>query len=176
MSAQRTSSGESATPPRRLAVDVVAEAGDWSILSCDVEAAVQAAADAVAKADAAGVVGTMEAVVALADDVTLTRLNRQFRGVDKPTNVLSFPSGTPASQVLGDIVLALETVRAEAVELEISPLHHVQHLTVHGLLHLLGFDHVEAAEADAMERLEIDILAMLGIADPYTGRDLVRSA
>jgi probable rRNA maturation factor len=163
-------------PPRSLAVDVVREAGDWSPFGDAIEAAIQVAASAVARVEAAGVVGAMEAVVALADDATVKRLNSQFRGQAKPTNVLSFPSGTPKSAALGDVVFALETVRAEAAELEISPMHHVQHLTVHGLLHLLGFDHVETAGAEIMERLEIEILASIGIPDPYAGRDLVRGA
>ncbi len=161
-------------PGPSLSVDIVQEAGDWSVLGTTLEAAIEAAADAVARAEAAGVMGSMEAVIALADDATVKRLNTQFRGQGKPTNVLSFPSGKPSSAALGDVVFALQTVQTEAAELEISPLHHVQHLTVHGLLHLLGFDHIEATDADVMERLEVEILAKLGIADPYAGRDLVR--
>jgi probable rRNA maturation factor len=171
-----TTPGESAEPPRSLAVDIVTEAGDWSSFGSDLETAIEAAARAVASIEAARVTGAMEAVVALANDVTVKRLNHQFRGQNKPTNVLSFPSGTPKSTALGDIVLALETLRGEAVELEIPPLHHVQHLTVHGLLHLLGFDHVDAADAEIMERLEVEILKVLGVADPYAGRVLVRGA
>lgn len=170
-----TGSGtEPAEPLRSLTVDVVTEAGNWSVLGFDVETAVQAAADAIAHVAAAGVTGAMVAVVALADNVTVQRLNRQFRKLDKPTNVLSFPSGAPTSAALGDIVLALETVRAEAAELDTMLVHHVQHLAVHGLLHLLGFDHEASADADIMEQLEIEILARLGVADPYAGRDLVR--
>ena len=161
-------------PPRSLTVDIVNEAGDWSVLDVDVETVVKAAADAIAEVAAAGVTGAMVAVVALADDATVHRLNRQFRKQDTPTNVLSFPSGMPKNSALGDIILALETVRAEAAELDVPVAHHVQHLAVHGLLHLLGFDHADPADAEIMERLEIEILARLGIADPYAGRDLMR--
>jgi probable rRNA maturation factor len=122
-----------------------------------------------------------EVSVLLADDATVRRLNADYRGRDRPTNVLSFPmfedplarnpAATPAGAVpLGDIVLAFETVRDEA-EAEAKPFpHHVSHLLIHGCLHLLGYDHEEAAAAARMEGLERDILALLGIPDPY-GRD-----
>ncbi len=100
----------------------------------------------------------------LADDRLQQRLNREFRGRDKPTNVLSF-DGTPAA--LGDIVLALETVAAEARAQRKTFADHVAHLVVHGVLHLTGHDHDTSAEARRMERLEVEILARLGVADPY---------
>ena len=100
----------------------------------------------------------------LADDALQRRLNREYRGRDKPTNVLSF-DGAPAA--LGDVVLALETIAAEA-EAQGKPLaDHVAHLVVHGVLHLLGYDHETQGQARSMERLEIEILAGLGIGDPY---------
>ena len=100
----------------------------------------------------------------LADDALQRRLNRDFRGRDKATNVLSF-DGAPAA--LGDVVLALETIAAEA-EAQGKPLaDHVAHLVVHGVLHLLGYDHETQGQARSMERLEIEILAGLGIGDPY---------
>jgi len=100
----------------------------------------------------------------LADDALQRRLNHEFRGRDKSTNVLSF-DGAPAA--LGDVVLALETIAAEA-EAQGKPLaHHVAHLVVHGVLHLLGYDHETQGQARSMERLEIEILAGLGIGDPY---------
>ena len=115
-----------------------------------------------------------EASVVLATDATVRALNRQWRHQDKPTNVLSFPSGVDAASLpaglpypLGDIVLAAETVAREAAEQAIPPLHHVQHLVVHGLLHLAGYDHATDAEALAMEALETGILAGLGIPDPH---------
>ncbi len=105
-----------------------------------------------------------ELCVVLADDALQRRLNHNFRGHDKSTNVLSF-AGAPAT--LGDVVLALETVVAEAESQGKSLADHVAHLVVHGVLHLMGYDHQTTAEARCMERLEIGILASLGIADPY---------
>ena len=104
--------------------------------------------------------------VALADDKGVRVLNKRDRKKDKPTNVLSYPSGERA--FLGDIVLARQTVWREAREQKKSPADHVMHLVVHGTLHLLGYDH-ETGDADAerMEALERRILKRLGIADPY---------
>ena len=121
-----------------------------------------------------------EVSVLLADDATLRRLNADYRGKDCATNVLSFPAFEhvlacdpghlpPGSVPLGDIALAFETVRAEA-ESEGKPLaHHVSHLLVHGCLHLLGYDHENAEDALLMEGLERDVLAQIGIPDPYAG-------
>lgn len=116
--------------------------------------------------------------IILADDAALCALNAQWRGKDRPTNVLSFPAhaldpeALPerppfAGMPLGDLALAFETIVREAAA-EGKPLaHHVTHLIVHGALHLLGHDHEEAAAATRMERLEAQILARLGIPDPY---------
>jgi probable rRNA maturation factor len=118
----------------------------------------------------------VELCVALADDAQVRLLNRDYRGIDKPTNVLSFggswdpAAGAAAPMVLlGDVVLACETVAAEAAVQGKTLADHVAHLTVHGVLHLLGFDHEEAAEAEMMEALEASLLAGLGVADPYRG-------
>jgi probable rRNA maturation factor len=107
--------------------------------------------------------------VALSDDKGVRALNKRDRKKDKPTNVLSYPSGERA--FLGDVVLARQTVWREARAQKKTPADHVAHLVVHGVLHLLGHDH-ETGEADAlrMEALERRILAKLGIADPYTLR------
>ncbi|MCE8024500.1 MULTISPECIES: rRNA maturation RNase YbeY [Halomonadaceae] len=97
-------------------------------------------------------------------------LNRDYRGRDKPTNVLSFPFDGPpgiALPLLGDLVLCHPVVEREAAEQSKRLEHHYAHLVVHGMLHLLGHDHLEDEEAEAMEQLERDILADLGIADPY---------
>jgi probable rRNA maturation factor len=104
--------------------------------------------------------------VALSDDRRVQALNRRDRRKDKPTNVLSYPSGERA--FLGDVVLARQTVWREARQQKKTPADHVAHLVVHGTLHLLGFDH-ETGDADAerMEALERRILKKLGIADPY---------
>lgn len=175
MSVQPTSAekSESAEPPQSLTVDVVREAGDWSAVDPDIETAILTAAAAVARAPAANVRSGMEAVIALADDATVRRLNGTYRSKDKPTNVLSFSSGDPEGLTLGDVVLACETIRAEAIDLGISARHHTQHLVVHGLLHLLGFDHETDAEATAMEHLETEILAAIGVADPYENTELI---
>lgn len=102
--------------------------------------------------------------IVLADDGLQRRLNREFRGRDKPTNVLSF-EGAP--EALGDVVLALETIAAEAETQGKALPDHFAHLVVHGVLHLMGYDHERPGQARRMERLEIEILAGLGIADPY---------
>lgn len=107
--------------------------------------------------------------VALADDKAVRKLNARDRQKDKPTNVLSYPSGE--REFLGDIVLARQTIWREAREQRKSPADHYTHLVVHGVLHLLGYDH-ETGDADAerMEALERRVLAKLGIADPYLER------
>lgn len=105
-------------------------------------------------------------------DAAMAEINRQWRGKDTPTNVLSFPAEdmpVPPGEVppLGDIVLAFETVNREAEEQGKRLPHHAAHLMIHGLLHLLDFDHEGDDEAESMERLEIEILKGLGISDPY---------
>ena len=106
--------------------------------------------------------------VALADDALLRDLNRRYRGKDRPTNVLSFEAGLPDR--LGDIALALETLRAEARQQGKTLRAHFQHLLVHGALHLLGHDHERTAPAQRMEALEREILTGLGVGDPYAPR------
>jgi len=107
----------------------------------------------------------------LSDDRTVRELNRQWRKIDKPTNVLSFPAAEPTAlaraPLLGDIVLAYETTAREAAAQKKSLADHGTHLVVHGFLHLLGHDHILAQQAEVMEALETRILARLGIADPY---------
>ena len=106
----------------------------------------------------------------LADDAALRALNLSWRGIDKPTNVLSFPAapGRPGeATTLGDIVLAYETLAREAEDLGVPLADHYRHLLVHGFLHLIGYDHETDAEAERMEALEAKILTRLGVADPY---------
>ena len=105
----------------------------------------------------------LELTVVLADDAMVKELNRDFRGKNKPTNVLSFPGDGH----LGDIVLAFETVAREAEEQGKSIRAHTQHLLVHGVLHLLGYDHMKDDEAEHMEKKEIKILKKLGVTNPY---------
>jgi len=143
----------------------------------DAEATIHRAVNAAAEiADAD--VGEAELAVMLTDDAGVRTLNRNWRGIDKPTNVLSFPAlqptaGAPADapRMLGDIAIAYETTRKEADEEEKPFDHHLSHLAVHGFLHLIGYDHEKDADAEAMEGLEREILAQLGIPDPYADRD-----
>jgi probable rRNA maturation factor len=137
----------------------------------EIEMLTERAIDASLEASGIHVLDGAEVSVQLADDAEIRALNAQWRGVDKATNVLSFPAA-PAEKIstaplLGDIVLAFETVEREAAEEGKTLKDHFVHLVVHGFLHLLGCDHQDAAEADRMEALETDILARLGIADPY---------
>jgi len=109
--------------------------------------------------------GAAEFSILLADDATLAELNSLHRGKDGPTNVLSFPDDDGGA--IGDIAIAYETVISEATAQEKSSRDHLLHLIIHGVLHLLGHDHLEDSEAMIMEGIEADILAGLGIADPY---------
>ncbi|MGQ3047941.1 MAG: rRNA maturation RNase YbeY [Niveispirillum sp.] len=151
--------------------------------------------------------GPIEMSVILADDDTVKELNKNYRGKDKPTNVLSFAlyadggdeegddegfeneeqdeeelgdepddgdveflsPEAPVPVILGDVILAFETVEREAREQRKAFADHLAHLVTHGVLHLLGYDHIEDSEAEQMERLETQILSGLGIADPYAG-------
>lgn len=122
------------------------------------------------KQSGAEVTGASELSLVLADDESQQVLNRDWRGIDKPTNVLSFPQlepFAPVSGLVGDIVLARQTLVREAEEQGKSFEDHYTHLVVHGFLHLLGYDHETEDEAQAMESLETRILAALEIADPY---------
>jgi probable rRNA maturation factor len=163
-------SGRRKPPARRpapLVFDIVVEAGDWPsprTLKAHVARALEAACRKVRPPAGA------ELAVTFTDDAHIRVLNRQFRRKDRETNVLSFPAGPPGSVLLGDIVLAEETVRREAKEQGISRNDHLIHLIVHGFLHLLGHDHEIEAEALAMERLETAILRSIGIADPHADR------
>lgn len=106
------------------------------------------------------------------NDADIREINAKWRHIDKPTNVLSFPAfalqpGQEPGEILGDIVIARETVEREAAEEDKSFEDHLSHLVVHGLLHLMGYDHQNDDEAEQMEALERKILASLGISDPY---------
>lgn len=167
-----------AEPPERvrLSVELVRGGGEWRPFE-PVEPLVETAAGVVAQylAGPGGPDGrrAVTACIALSSDDEIRRLNREFRGKDSATNVLSFPSPPPppgtdgADDSLGDVVLAAETVMREAAELGVPLAHHLQHLVVHGLLHLAGYDHETDDEAAEMEDLETRLLGAIGIPDPY---------
>lgn len=100
------------------------------------------------------------------DDAEIQQLNKDFRGKDKPTNVLSFPNDS--EDYLGDIAISIETIKREAVEQDKAYEHHMLHMIIHGFLHLLGFDHIDDEEAEEMESFEIAVLQEIGIKNPYT--------
>ena len=138
-----------------------------------IQRAIAAAAEAIDED-----VAEAELAVMLTDDAGIRTLNNNWRGIDKPTNVLSFPALQPTSpqadddvpRMLGDIAIAYETTRREADEEEKPFDDHLSHLAVHGFLHLVGYDHENDEDAEEMESLEQQILAQLGISDPYAER------
>lgn len=162
---------------RDLDIDITIQGGSWSDRLSDSENLVRHAVEAAwtQLPDGRRPDRSAELSIVLSDDATVRVLNRDYRGQDKPTNVLSFanlddetaPDSPDASLLLGDVVLALETVLREAESQGKAAEAHLSHLVVHGLLHLLGYDHENNADAEEMEALERRILAGLGIADPY---------
>jgi probable rRNA maturation factor len=115
-----------------------------------------------------------EVSIVLSDDSAIRALNRDWRGVDKPTNVLSFPApkASAGKKMLGDIVIAYETLARECDDEDRVFLHHLAHLAVHGFLHLIGYDHETDAQAEEMEGLESKIMTRMKMPDPYLARDL----
>jgi len=151
------------------------ESQDWQSLA---EAAVIAALVRTPHGDLIESQVRVEVSIKLTDDDEVRALNASYRGKDKPTNVLSFPMvqadlldgldiGDDGEVLLGDIVLADGVCHAEAEERNVPLTTHATHLIVHGTLHLLGYDHIDDAEAEAMEAIEREALASLGITDPY---------
>jgi probable rRNA maturation factor len=155
-----------------IIVETVIEAGDWPDVG-DLLAQAASAAWAVAGDGKAA-----EVSVSLTDDDAIKQLNQDFRGNDTATDVLSFPAGEavlPGEEaMLGDIALALNFIRRESALESKTFDDHLVHLFVHGLLHLIGYDHEQTADAVQMEHIEQIILAQLGITDPYAGRELDR--
>lgn len=143
-------------------IEIEVEDEAWSAALPQVEAVVNRAASAA--------LGTIKGdiVVLLTDDESVREINARFRDRDRPTNVLSFPAAGSAFPHLGDLTLAYGVCAREAVEQGKTLSDHLSHLTVHGVLHLLGRDHEDDAEAKEMEAEERSILASLGVADPYT--------
>ena len=164
-------------------LDIAIDAdGEWDSSSGWDELARAAATAAIAESafpQLASSERTVELSIRLASDAEVLVLNSQWRGKDKPTNVLSFPMAEPdeledgapdgPELMLGDIVLARGVCAAEAEEKAISIEHHASHLLVHGTLHLLGYDHHDDEAAADMEAREVRALARLGISDPYAG-------
>jgi len=146
-------------------IDMLVESDLWK----ESEDARSVARRAIAEAAATLSTPAAELAIVLTDDSAIRLLNRAWRGVDKATNVLSFPAGRAGGEppLLGDIVLAYETIAAEARARHIPFAHHVGHLAVHGFLHLLGYDHVRSKDAETMERIERDVLRRLAIPHPY---------
>jgi probable rRNA maturation factor len=158
-------------PRAKLKIDVLVDSDRWK------EPAKARAAVRRAIGQAAATVSTTgtELAIVLTDDSAIRQLNRLWRGIDAPTNVLSFPSKRPPRTKqgadepphLGDIVLAYETIAREASAEHRPFAHHVAHLAVHGFLHLLGYDHDKDADAETMEQTERKVLRRLHIPDPY---------
>lgn len=153
-------------PPSAAGIEVIVADPGWRRLVAGAEALVRRAARA-ALAEQRGDPATGAVSVLLTDDRELRRLNGQHRGIDKPTNVLSFPGELPGH--LGDIALALGVVRREAAAAGRRPAAHLAHLVAHGTLHLLGHDHLSAGEARRMERAEARAMARLGLPNPWKG-------
>ena len=154
-----------------VTADIVVESEHWAA-----EPRAEAIAAAAIAAAAPHSTRGGEVSILLSDDSAVRDINRQFRGLDKPTNVLSFPAAdTPATQGhLGDIVIAYETLRRECEDEGREFLHHLAHLTVHGFLHLIGYDHETDAQADEMETLESRIMNSTNMPDPWRDAHLAR--
>ena len=162
-------------PERRAAalqIDIQAQSPLWEAQPL----AGQTVRDAVIAAASALSTAGSEVSIVLTDNSTIRTLNRDWRGIDKPTNVLSFPAaGQKAGEnarLLGDIIIAYETLERECDDENRIFLHHLAHLAVHGFLHLIGYDHQTDTQAEEMEGLESKIMTRLNMPDPYLSRDL----
>ena len=151
-------------------IDVEIEDDGWLDVLPDAVTVIETGVTAALKA--ADFKDQADVVILLCDDAEMRRLNAEYRNKDKATNVLSFPA--PRSmrvkgvlEHLGDMALGLETCVREAKDQRKTVKNHVLHLSIHGALHLLGYDHLDDAEAETMENLEREILKSLGVADPY---------
>ena len=160
-------------PGRRAAaleIDVQVASPLWRaepLAERTVRAAIAAAATTLSTSDG-------EVAILLTGNKAIRALNRQWRGIDKPTNVLSFPAAKSkaGTKFFGDIVIAYETLRRECDDEARKFLHHLAHLTVHGFLHLVGYDHQAETQAEEMEGLESKIMRSMKMPDPYPARDL----
>ncbi|HXK54100.1 MAG TPA: rRNA maturation RNase YbeY [Hyphomicrobiales bacterium] len=166
-----------------MEVDISIQAGAWDRIGnaeAVVREAARAAAAAVGGEQAVAAGRQLEVSVTLGDDPLVRELNRSYRGFDKATNVLSFPQPAPGgtggdmpaadrapAHLIGDIVLAYETIERESGAAGLAVAQHLAHLVVHGMLHLFGYDHEEDGQAADMEAMETRILAGIGVPDPY---------
>lgn len=152
-------------------IDIEIDDDRWVETDAAIQSVIHRAANAALTA--AGFKDEADLVILLCDDAEMRRLNKEYRFKDKATNVLSFPAPASMSlkgvmEHLGDLALGFETCRQESVSQNKRFADHVSHLIVHGCLHLLGFDHENDQDAEEMEALERNILAEIGIADPYS--------
>ena len=146
---------------KAVVVEIVRVQAQWEEALC--EPLAQAAQEAYVLAKPDGDKATIG--LRLTDDKEMTALNHKWRGKNKPTNVLAFPAET--KEMLGDVVLGRETIVREAEAAQKPVLDHLRHLVVHGVLHLLGYDHKTEEQARVMETLEVQVLGRLGLASPY---------
>lgn len=172
--------------PAHPTIDVLISAAAWTRALPSAAAACRKAARAAWAGGASTTLkrraATAELSVVLVTDAAIRKLNAAYRGMDKATNVLSFPSGdgsppaahlgAPGALILGDVVVAYGTVAREAKESGKSLKDHLSHMVVHGVLHLFGYDHETAPDAETMESLETKILCELGVPDPYSDTDV----
>ena len=145
-------------------IDIEIEDAAWTAAQADAEALTRRTADAVLAYER---LSDRNLTILLTNDLAVRALNARFRQQDKPTNVLSFPALPNPEQHLGDVALAYETCAREAADQGKPLADHLQHLVAHGVLHLLGYDHMTDPEAQEMEGLERVVLASLGVSDPY---------
>jgi probable rRNA maturation factor len=150
------------------AIDIIVDAPAWE-RTADLEGLATRAVKASCNASGAKLAPASEVAITFCDDAAIRALNAQWRKRDAATNVLSFPMPGAAEQklLLGDIVIAYETVAREAAEQGKTFEDHTSHMIIHGFLHLIGYDHETPEEADVMEALERRISAALGLSDPY---------
>jgi probable rRNA maturation factor len=156
-------------------IDIAIESERWD--SIELEDLVNKAVEAARVESQVVLAPVAEVSLLFCDDVRIRELNRDWRRIDKPTNVLSFPASDPSllskASLLGDIAIAFETVERERLDECKAFDDHLSHMIVHGFLHLVGFDHETESEAEQMEAVERRALARLGIADPYTATEPV---
>jgi len=161
-----------------IEIDIAVESEKWAAIELD--SLVSLAVEAARTESHVALAPSTEVSLLFCDDARIRELNREWRGLDKPTNVLSFPASEPTrlsqAPLLGDIAIAFETVERESIDEQKSFADHLSHMVVHGFLHLVGFDHEIDGDAEVMEDAERRALARLGVADPYAATVPVGSA